>query len=108
MIKDALQRLGVLRSLLVALTFLVIAAMPFADVTASPAGWGIIKSAVLPAAGPIVFMVLMLDVMMSQIFKADATEQQRKDLNFAIKVYGLVTAMLIVSWLPVFLKATYF
>jgi hypothetical protein len=108
LIKNFTRRLGVLRSLLVLLAVMLILAMPFADVTLSPEGWGVIRSAALPAAAPIVFMVLMLDVMMSQIFKADADEQRRADLSFITRVYLVVSAALVIVWVPVFLKASFF
>jgi hypothetical protein len=108
MVFQIARRLGVLRSMLVLLTLSIILAMPFADVSQAPSGWGLIRSAVLPAAGPIVFMVLMLDLMMCQIFKADADETRRADLNFIIKIYLVLAAVLVLVWLPAFLKATYF
>lgn len=94
--------------MMVLLTLLVIIAMPFADVTQAPSGWGLIRGTVLPAAGPIVFMVLMLDLMMCQVFKVDAGEERRGDLNFIIMIYLILAALLLLLWVPVFLKATYF
>lgn len=108
MISQVVRRLGALRSLLVLLTLLLILAMPFADVTLGHSGWGLIRSTVLPAAGPIVFMVLMLDLLMSQVFKADAGEERRADLNFIIKIYLVLAVLLLIVWVPVFLRATYF
>lgn len=108
MISRIARRLGALRSMLALLTLLIILAMPFADVSQAPSGWGLIRSAVLPAAGPIVFMVLMLDLMMCQVFKADASEARRADLNFISTIYLILATLLLLAWLPVFLKATYF
>ena len=108
MISQIVRRLGALRGLLVLLTLLIILAMPFADVSQAPSGWGVIRSAVLPAAGPIIFMVLMLDLLMCQVFKVDAGEERRADLNFIIKIYLILAALLLLVWLPVFLNATYF
>lgn len=108
MIAQIVRRMGALRSLLVLLTVLLIVAMPFADVSQAPSGWGVLRSAVLPAAGPIVFMVLMLDLLMCQVFKADAGEARRADLRFISKIYWVLAAVLLLVWLPVFLKVAYF
>lgn len=100
------RRLGTLRGLLVLLTLAIILAMPFADISGSPEGWGMIRSAVLPASGPIIFMVLMMDLLMCQVFKADAGQERRADLNFISILYLILAALLALVWLPLFLQAT--
>lgn len=106
MISQIARRLGMLRGLLVLLTLSIILAMPFADISGSPEGWGMIPSAALPAAGPIIFMVLMLDLLMCQVFKVDAGQERRADLNFISVIYLILTALLLLVWLPLFLQAT--
>jgi hypothetical protein len=108
MFRDFLNRLGVLRSLLAALALVIALGMPWADVSLSPEGWGLIRGIVLPASAPIVFMVVMLDLMMSQVMKADADEARRRQLNFVSRVHLVLGAALLLSWLPVFIRATYF
>ncbi len=106
--KKYLKQLGALRSMLVGSAIFIILCMPLADVTMSPEGWGWLRSAALPAAAPIIFMVLMLDLMMCQILKSDADAERRAQLSFASKVYLVISVILIAVWMPVFLRATYF
>jgi hypothetical protein len=82
--------------------------MPFADVRLPPHGWGLLFGAVLPAAAPMVLMVLMLDVLMCQVLKSDADPARRSRLNFALGLNLLSIGLLLLTWLPVFLRATYF
>ncbi|MBN1379633.1 MAG: hypothetical protein JXA04_10400 [Gammaproteobacteria bacterium] len=75
----------------------------------APEGWGLLRAAVLPALAPIVFMVLILDLLMCQIAKADEeiSLQRRLDLNFISKLYVVVAATLLLMWLPVFLQTKF-
>lgn len=108
MIQTLFSRLGLMRSLLAMLALLIALSMPWADTGLPPEGWGLLRGVVLPAAAPIVFMVVMLDLMMSQVMKADADEARRRQLNFVSWVHVGLGAALLLSWLPVFIRATYF
>lgn len=100
--------MGALRLMLASLALLVAASMLWADVTAVPQGWGLIRSAVLPAAAPMVFMVVLLDLLMCQVLKSDASPQRRRDLNWVSLVYLVLVALLAVGWVPVFMQARFF
>jgi hypothetical protein len=77
----------------------------FADATLPPYGWGLLFGSVVPAAAPIVFMVLMLDLMMCLVLRVDADKQRRTRLGFAVQLHLLLGGLLILVWLPVFLRA---
>ncbi len=98
---------GALRLLLQALALLIVVLMPFADVSLPPQGWGLLFGVVLPAAAPIVVMVLMLDALMCVVLKDDAAPARRNQLNFALGMHLLFIGLLLLTWLPVFLRATY-
>jgi hypothetical protein len=100
--------MGALRILLDALALLIVVLMPFADVSLPPRGWGLLFGTVLPAAAPMVLMVLMLDVLMCLVLKNDAGPARRSQLDFALGVHLLLIVLLLLIWLPVFLRATYF
>jgi hypothetical protein len=99
--------MGALRLLLQALALLIAVLMLFADISLPPRGWGLLFGVVLPASAPIVLMVLMLDVLMCLVLKSDAAPSRRSQLNFALGVHLLFIGLLLVTWLPVFLRATY-
>jgi hypothetical protein len=107
-ITQKIVAMGMLRILLLVLSMLLVVLMPFADVSLPPHGWGLLFGTVLPAAVPMLVMVLMLDALMCLVLKNDATAVRKKELNFAVGANLLFIVLLLALWLPVFLRATYF
>ena len=107
--KKFVQRLGVLRTALLLLTLMATVAMPWADSSLAPAGMGLLRGTVLPAIAPILFMVIVLDLLMCQIAKADEeiSLQRRRDLHFISILHVIFAAALLLSWLPVILRAEF-
>lgn len=99
--------MGALRLMLLALALLHLVLMPFADASLPPEGWGILFGVILPAAVPIVVMVLMLDVLMCLVLKNDAEPARRSQLNFTLGVLLTFIGLLLLAWVPVFIRATY-
>lgn len=94
---------GTLRLLLQSVAVGLIFVVPFAEPTWHPDGWEILLGAVIPALAPISFVLLMLDVMMCAIWKADSREPAEiARLGFAIKVHLTVGAVLILLWINSF------
>jgi len=58
---------------------------------------------VLPACAPIVIIVIMLDVMMSQVWKSDASIERIAEFNVIIRVHCVVAGLLLISFLTVIL-----
>jgi hypothetical protein len=100
--------IGLLRLMLLALALLNLVLMPFADTSLPSEGWGILFGVVLPAATPIVVMVLILDVLMCLVLRNDAGPARRSQLNFAMGAHLLLIGLLLLTWVPVFIRATYF
>ncbi len=103
------QKMGILRVILLVLAILLAISMIWVDTSLPPEGLGLLRAAVLPALAPIVFMVLLLDLLMCQVLKADQDtgRERRMDLNFISKCHLIAATLLLVSWLPIFLRATY-
>lgn len=97
------QSMGILRNLLhiTALVFAVL--MPFANSPNYSGNWDLFFSGVLPATAPILIIVLMLDVMMSHVWKDAATPQRLAELNLIIKTHCVVALVLLLSFLTIFL-----
>ena len=72
-----IMAMGLLRILSLAIALLNAVLMLFADVSLPPQGWGLLFGTVLPAAAPMVLMVLMLDVLMCLVLKSDAAPARR-------------------------------
>lgn len=74
-------------------------AVTFSEPKWHPIGWDLIPGAVIPAVAPIIFILLMLDVMMCAIWKADTEDQsEAARLSFSIKTHLVVGAALILLW----------
>jgi hypothetical protein len=97
---DFIADLGALRLMLGALGLLVIVFAPEPGVETQRSGLGLITTGVLPAMGPMVFMVLLLDAIMSRVLMIDkegaVLRRYRRALWFNL---GLAAAI-ILAWLP--------
>ena len=95
--------MGALRNLLLGVAVIFIFLMPFASTPVYSDEWDLFFSGVLPATAPIIIIVLMLDVMMSQIWKDAASAERIQQLNFIIKTNCLVAFILLLAFLSIFL-----
>ena len=94
--------LGVLRLMLLTLagTLALFSTDPGASLSLH--GWGLISSFVLPAATPIVFFVLLFDILMSSVRLADALPQMRGPWRRVLIAEIGFTLFLLMAWLPFF------
>ncbi|HEX5514080.1 MAG TPA: hypothetical protein VFY81_06770 [Gammaproteobacteria bacterium] len=99
-LKQATADLGALRLMLGALAVLMVVFAPSSSVEAQRSGWGLIATGVLPALGPMVFMVLLLDMLMSRVFMADADVTGKRRYRRAILFDGAMALLILLSWLP--------
>lgn len=97
------QSIGLLRGMLDLTALLCALLLPFAHLPGYESSWNLFFSGVLPACAPIVIIVIMLDVMMSQVWKSEASAERITALNRIIKVHCVVAGLLLVSFLTVFL-----
>ncbi|MGH1536609.1 MAG: hypothetical protein ACRBDX_00935 [Gammaproteobacteria bacterium] len=98
---DIIKELGALRLILVTATLIIAFLSPEPGTSVDLNGWGIVPTAVIPAATPLLFMVLMFDFMMCRIRMSD--EAVRKKFN-TIGYIELASALfLLIMWLPFFL-----
>jgi len=65
-------------------------------------GWGMIPTLIAPTLAPIVFMVLLLDAMMSAVFMVDKRGTERARLKFIVFLHLLLAATLMIVWYPYF------
>lgn len=100
-----LKSIGVLRNLLLGVAVIFIFLLPFASSPVYSDEWDLFFSGVLPATAPIIIIVLMLDVMMSQIWKDAASQERIDQLNFIMKTNALVAFILLLAFLSIFLPA---
>ena len=97
-----LARFGALRILLVVLSLVLLFARPSPGTRPVFHGWGMTPTLIVPTLMPIVFMVLLLDVMMSAVFMLDKRGAERARLKYIVFLELLLAVTLMVVWYPYF------
>lgn len=92
--------LGALRLMLGALGLLVIVFAPEPGVEAQRSGLALITTGVLPAMGPMVFMVLLLDAIMSRVLMIDKEGAVLRHYRRALWFDLGLAAAIVLAWLP--------
>jgi hypothetical protein len=97
-----LARLGVLRILLLLATLALLFSAPVPGTRPIFHGWGMIPTLIMPTLAPLVFMVLLLDAMMSAVFMADTHGAERARRRRVAILQLSLAAALAVAWYPYF------
>ena len=97
-----LTRLGTLRIVLALTVVVMLFASPAPGTHPVYHGWGMIPTLIVPTLAPIVFMVLLLDAMMSAVFMVDKRGAERARLKYIVFLHLLLAATLIAVWYPYF------
>ncbi len=103
MLNQYIRSFGMLRSLLHGLTLLFILLMGPAYFLKDAPATELFFGGVLPAMVPLILVVLMLDVLMSKVWKDGADDERRQQLDRVINHHLMLAAILLVAWLGVFL-----
>jgi hypothetical protein len=99
-----LTDVGPLRLMLALLVLLVVLMAP-AALGEMRLDWPmVVPTVVAPAVAPILFFVLMLDVLMTRVWMSSADEAGRARLRRAFRFDLAVTAVLVAAWTPFFLR----
>ena len=99
-----MPRFGVLRSALILGTIGLIGMGPFIDGQVDLHSWRLIPSVVSPTLMAIVLFVLPLDMTMARAFMSGESNEGRLRLRKIIRIEGLLFILLLLAWLPFFLK----
>lgn len=95
-----LADLGALRIILGLLAVLVIVFAPDPAVPTERAGWGLVTTGVMPALGPMIFMVVLLDAIMSRVLMVDKEGEALLRYKRALAFDLALAAAILISWLP--------
>lgn len=95
-----LADLGALRLLLALAALLAVAGMPPPATPVSYQGWGLVHTLVMPVLAPMVFVVLMLDVLMSRVFMASAEGPARRRYRDIMLTELLLGVLILVRFVP--------
>lgn len=99
-----LKQLGPLRSGLVALTILVMAAAPFADGTVHMHDWRLFPSVIAPTIVMMLVFTFPLDLTMTRIFMQDAPPDERRRLAAVMRFESVLLVAMLAAWTPFMLK----
>ncbi|SRR5690606_18192808 len=91
---------GPLRLMLGVLALIGAVFAPSPEMETVRSGWGLITTGVLPAIGPIVFMVLLLDMLMSRVLMIDTDADGHRRYRRALLYDGGLAVIMLVAWLP--------
>jgi hypothetical protein len=101
---DYLRELGPMRLFMLLLAIVDIAAAPRPGTEVVMSGWQLWTTLVSPTLAPIIFMVLMLDALMSWVMMTDTKGDVRGRYRRIAWINLLAGAVLLASWMPFFLK----
>ncbi|MBA3582670.1 MAG: hypothetical protein H0W44_09490 [Gammaproteobacteria bacterium] len=105
-VRVRLQQLGFLRLALLAMCWSTSLAAVYTAVFRPAEGWGFALGIFVPAIAPVLFMVVMLDVLMCQVFKAEAAAEIQAKMQWMTWVNFVSAMVLLLTWLPLFIRAT--
>lgn len=97
-----LTRLGTLRIMLILPALALLFAAPAPGTRPEYHSWRMTLTLIVPTLVPMVFLVLLLDVMMSAVFMVDQRGAERARLKYIVFLQLLLAAMLMAVWYPYF------
>ncbi len=101
-VRALFAELGVLRvTLLVLAATLALAATP-AGIPLSLHGLDLVRTLILPVAAPLVFFVLLFDILMSSVRLADAVPEARARWRRVLLTEVVFVLLLLLAWAPFF------
>lgn len=102
--ENLLRQMGVLRVVLIALAIFDMLASPPPGAVAVYSGWGLVTTLILPVLAPILLQVLLLDALMGRVMMSSSKGAERARFRRIVTVNLLTGAVLVLWWLPYFLK----
>ena len=98
------QYIGVLRLMLLTLAYTLIAFRPFADGDYEYFAWSMVPKLIVPALVPIVFMVMLLNILMAFVFMSDKEGTERKRFQNVIGIDVFTAIVMLVVWFGFFMS----
>lgn len=97
-----LVQFGPMRLVLAGLALTMMSLIPAKGSVAVYHGWALVPTVLIPMMVPILFMVLMLDVLMSSVFMIDKQGAARARYRTILFVELILAAGLVLFWVPYF------
>ncbi|NIR31236.1 MAG: hypothetical protein GWN84_18380 [Gammaproteobacteria bacterium] len=103
-LRGFLRDIGTLRTVLLAGVLVVAATAPFAGGAVRYSGWGMYPTLIAPTLAVMLFFVLALDILMTTVFMHEHQGPERRRYRSILRGEGLVLVLLLLSWLPFFVR----
>ena len=97
--RNVIAELGPLRTALLLLGLLSAVCTPLAGDGVDYEGWGLFKTVFGPVFAPMIFVVLMMDSVITRATSAEVGDDRRR-AGRIIRINLLVMAIIAVSWAP--------
>jgi hypothetical protein len=94
---NKIREMGILRNMLHCTAIIFVLLMPFAHAPHYSDSWNLFFIGILPATAPIIVIVIGLDLMISKIWKSEASPERIEHLNIIISAHLMVGGALLVS-----------
>ena len=102
MIKETLIEMNPLRIILNGTAIALILLRPELGTPMTYEGWAMVSTLLAPVVAPIIFMLLMLDSLMSRVFMAEKPPEVQAHFRRIMRVSLLMGIALFVYWVPYF------
>jgi hypothetical protein len=100
---EKIKAMGVLRNLMHLLAIFFILVLPFAKPLYHPEGaWELLMGAMIPATAPIIFVIMMFDLLMINVMQSGADDQQLQSKSLITRTHLLLGGLLLIVWLLAF------
>jgi len=99
-IREFFSSLGELRTMLALGAFFSLANTPFTSTEVRMEGWGLMPDVLAPVVTTILIFVLLLDMLMSRVFSAEASDEKRTRFRRIFWFEFILVVSLIVCWSP--------
>lgn len=101
--KEFLSQLGALRLALLGLVLLTVVLRPAPGGDAVYEGWAFVRTVLLPALAPLLFMGVMFDALMARVMMVDKQDAQRQRYRRIAWLDFGAGVLLFLFWLPYFM-----
>ena len=96
---ERFKAMGVLRNLMHLLAIIFILILPFAEPQWHPeGGWELLMGAMIPATAPIIFIVMMFDLLMLKVMRSGADETLLEIEGLITRTHLVTGGLLLLMW----------
>lgn len=97
---DYLRQIGALRLMLGLVALLLIVLSPAPGTETLRSGWGLVLTGVVPALGPVVFMVILFDMLMCRVLMSERQAEERRRYRHVLVYDAALLLLILLSWAP--------